>query len=362
MTTALKHTTAIGSLPHHNVDAALAFSFHFEIPFLPQIPIRNSWEFMIAQALEGLPGLEIDEDGAVTIRSEIWESRTHALKLKLRHAFSVDTGYHEALESFEPSPATSSSWQPFLWELSERNIKVAKIQIAGPLTAQWAIRLKDGSSLDRHPDLTSQIYELVLAKSLAMSTRLKAQGVKPILFLDEPALYCLDLKDPKHVIAFRELQFLIQTLRKNQVQVGIHCCSNTDWSALLSLDLDILSLDVQLSLPGILAGKNLIALKTFIARGGKLSLGVIPTQKEGAEGIHALKADGLFQDMLSTLKLGFGSDLDSLREIDRILSASFLTPACGLALQNVADAELTLGLLQDFNRITQNHLAARNND
>lgn len=36
-------TTAIGSLPHHNVDAALAFSFQLGIPFLPQIPIRNSW-------------------------------------------------------------------------------------------------------------------------------------------------------------------------------------------------------------------------------------------------------------------------------------------------------------------------------
>ena len=33
-------------------DAALAFSFSMDVPFLPQIPIRNPWEYMIAQALE----------------------------------------------------------------------------------------------------------------------------------------------------------------------------------------------------------------------------------------------------------------------------------------------------------------------
>src|SRR4051794_21067651 len=60
-------TTGIGSLPHHNVDAALAYSLRFGIPFLPQIPMRNAWEFMIAQALEDLPGLRVDDDGTATL-------------------------------------------------------------------------------------------------------------------------------------------------------------------------------------------------------------------------------------------------------------------------------------------------------
>src|SRR5215210_6594470 len=72
-------TTAIGSLPHHNIDSALAFSFQASIPFLPQIPIRNPWEFMIAQALDGMPGLQVDEDGAVSLNYDIWNSRAHSL-------------------------------------------------------------------------------------------------------------------------------------------------------------------------------------------------------------------------------------------------------------------------------------------
>ena len=55
--TLARRTTGIGSLPHHNIDTALEYSFQFGLPFLPQIPIRSPWELMITQALEGLPGL-----------------------------------------------------------------------------------------------------------------------------------------------------------------------------------------------------------------------------------------------------------------------------------------------------------------
>ena len=74
-------TTGIGSLPHHNADAALEHSFRMGIPFLPQIPIRNPWEFMIAQTLEGLPGLQADADGSVTLNTDIWLSRASAFLL-----------------------------------------------------------------------------------------------------------------------------------------------------------------------------------------------------------------------------------------------------------------------------------------
>src|SRR3954470_6485194 len=108
-------TTGIGSLPHHNRDTALEFSFKFGIPFLPQIPIRNSWEFMIAQAIEGLPGLQIEEEGVVSLNKDIWDRQSHLLAQRLEKAFR-----EEDFEAFEPSAATSSCWQPFLWELQER--------------------------------------------------------------------------------------------------------------------------------------------------------------------------------------------------------------------------------------------------
>src|SRR4051812_27742352 len=83
-------TTGIGSLPHHNVDAALDFSFRHGIPFLPQIPIRNPWEYMIAQALEGIPGLLAEKDGLVVLDADLWNARASRFGKLLGDAFAKD--------------------------------------------------------------------------------------------------------------------------------------------------------------------------------------------------------------------------------------------------------------------------------
>src|SRR3954463_13036566 len=96
------NTTCIGSLPHHNVDAALEFSFRTGIPFLPQIPVRNPWEYMLPQALEGMPGLQTESGGGVAINAEIWRSRKADFESRIGAAF--DQG-GAALEAFEPGPS-----------------------------------------------------------------------------------------------------------------------------------------------------------------------------------------------------------------------------------------------------------------
>src|SRR5689334_4029468 len=80
-------TTGIGSLPHHNVDSAIEFAFRFGLPFLPQIPIRHPGEFMLPQALDGLPGMSFDADGFVTVDLIAWESGAHAFGATLDAAF-----------------------------------------------------------------------------------------------------------------------------------------------------------------------------------------------------------------------------------------------------------------------------------
>ncbi|MGK5090085.1 hypothetical protein WDW86_21245 [Bdellovibrionota bacterium FG-2] len=332
-------TTGIGSLPHHNIDAALAFSFKMGIPFLPQIPIRNPWEFMIAQALEGLPGLQVDRDGSITLNPDIWNAHAHALEGRLNKALT-DDGF---LETFEPSSATSSSWQPFLWELEEQASafpqRLAKIQIAGPLTSQWALRFTDGTPADREPALTTQIFRLILARALAMSKRLQKIGYKPILFLDEPGLYGYSMTNPKHLLGLQELRVLIQTLQKQGVVVGVHCCGNTEWNALLELPLDILSIDAKLSLQSLLQARA--SLDQFLDRKGLLSLGVVPTARSSL--LHSLTAEQLFLELLASLKTTYQ---DRPARIQEILKSSLYTPACGLALHSGADCEHILRILR----------------
>lgn len=332
----LPATTGIGSLPHHNIDAALAFSFRTEIPFLPQIPIRNPWEFMIAQALEGIPGLEMDRDGVAQLNVGVWAGRTKAFNERLLHAFTT-TGDPEAFSGFEPSAAASSSWQPFLWELQERKSRFAKIQLAGPLTSQWALRLSDGTNTDKHPDIGAQIFRLVLARSLAMSRRLQTEKIQPILFFDEPGLYGLSPSNPRHVLGMQELKLTIQMLRKEGVIVGLHCCSNTHWKWILSLGLDVISIDTTLSLASLLDEEK--DLDAYLADGGRLSLGVVPTTREPSR-TQGLKAEELY----AAVKTALGSRVS-------ILQNAFLTPACGLALHSPSEAEHILETLLAFRRL-----------
>jgi hypothetical protein len=327
MTTIAERTTGIGSLPHHNVDAALDCAFRTGIPFLPQIPIRNPWEFMIAQALEGLPGLQADSNGTARLNVDIWLSRASDFGVRLDSALARAPGV--LIPEFEPNPSTSSCWQPFVWELAERGAKKAKIQIAGPITAQGALLLSDPDARDQHPELERQIFRLVLARALAMSRRLLANGIQPLLFIDEPGLYGLTPAQPRHMVALQELKLVIQALRKEGVQVGLHCCSNTAWEAILKLPLDYLSIDAGLSLESVLSHPS--EFESFL-KTGRLALGVVPAESPRLP----------FQGMGSTLS-SFPAE-----KTRQILEAALYTPACGLALHSVEDAEATLATLLSY--------------
>lgn len=321
-----------------------------DVPFLPQIPIRNPWEYMIAQGLEGLPGLEADHEGNVSLNVPLWESRTAAFRDQLESAFET-MAEPQSFERFELHPSVSSSWQAFLFELEERGIKRAKIQIVGPMTAQWALRLKDsaGQSIDTVPGLSSQIYRLVLARAIAMVRRLKSLGIEPLIYLDEPGLYGLSLANPKHLLGISELKIMLQTLKQEGAITGIHCCSNTNWDVLLgfaSSGLNILSIDTALSLESLLSEGRSQKVAAFLENGGRLSLGVIPTARSSA--LRSLKCETLFEDLVATLIQAWPNEP---KRVQTILSTSIYTPACGLAFHSVDDAELVLDALSEFRKL-----------
>ena len=314
-------TTAIGSLPHHNVDSALEYAFRFNIPFLPQIPLRSPWEYMIPQALEGFPGFLLTSSALPRIDLSIWSSKASKLQSQLDQ-FLKD---HSQSEFFEPSPLSSACWKPFLFELSERKSVIAKVQIAGPFTVLGTLQSHEDSSplylhLAKHPDLSKQIFEFILARSIAMIEKIKELGAQPILFLDEPALFQLYSNRPRDQITFLELTAFIQALKQRGAWVGLHCCSDAEWGKLLSLPLDFLSIDTQLSSASLF--KHSEALKSYEDRGGALYLGIIPTNQ------NIQIADLVLDDLLNNTR-----------------PAALITPACGLVMRSIEETEILFELL-----------------
>lgn len=299
-------TTGIGSLPFPYVDQALMHSMEYTIPFFPQLPMRDPREFALPQALDGFPGASLKAGGLVTI----------------------DEGSAEAVtKELLPSPQSAAAFRAFLLELEERKPKRAKLQLAGPITLLWATNVgaKTGA----------EVTKFLIARAHAMLSAVKERGVEPILFFDEPALFSIR--------SAAELAPLAQARRDlKDFQIGLHCCSNTRWADVLALGFDVLSIDSALSLPDVLEAYKGAKHKPV------LSLGVIPTNRMGTHFFPAEQGQAWAQQTAQSIVAEFKKhDLSQP-------AALWLTPACGLGLQNVQNAQATRELLELVSKAIQN--------
>ena len=323
-------TTGVGSLPHTQQELALQKALAVDIPYLPQLPRHSAAEYMIPQALDGLPGLRYDADGTATVNAAVWARDGEAFNRRLDDALSGD------VSAFAPSPLSQSAWQPFLWEIEHRGKVFAKAQLAGPTTLRWLVTLDDGRRVHAEPSLDRAIYRLVLARATAMARKMRECGATPILSFDEPGLYALDVKDPQHMVYLQELRLLASALRQAGALTALHCCSNTAWGALLGLGFDYLSLDVRLSLGSLLRAK--LELQSFAKAGGRLMLGIVPTNADAPYDL---------EDLVATTAA-------SLSGLAMPLSECILTPACGLAMRSIPE---TSAIFEDL-RAAQRSLRA----
>jgi hypothetical protein len=292
------------------------------VPFLPELPALNPGEFMMASALEGFPGLDFDAQGLCTVDRRVWEAEGPAFGKRLEAALASGE-----LSSFEPSPSARRAWRPFVFEVQTRRLALAKAQLAGPATVRWGTQLSSGGPLTEDSELDGQVLRLLMARCLAMVKALRATGATPLFYLDEPGLYALDTSDGRHLLMLQELRLLVVALQREGALVGLHCCGNTAWEALLELGLDLLSFDVRLSLDALLDVPG--PLEAFLAGGGALSLGIVPTD---------FGEEASVTEVVATAKDSLASVLGAERA--RVaLQRSVLTPACGLALRTVLDAE-----------------------
>jgi hypothetical protein len=328
-------TTAIGSLPHTQGELGLQLALQLDVPFLPEFPQANPGEFMMASALEGLPGLSFDAQGMCTVDRRAFAADAGAFGVRLDAALASGN-----VSSFEPSPSARWAWLPFLWEVRNRKLALAKAQLAGPATVRWGTQLSTGGAVVDDAAVDKQVFRLLLARCLSMVKALRAAGATPLFYLDEPGLYALDTTDGRHLLMLQELRLLVVALQREGALVGLHCCGNTRWEALLTLGLDLLSFDVRLSLDALLDVPG--PLEAFLAGGGALSLGIVPTN---------LGEEADVAELASAAETSLESLLGQTRA-KAVLQRSVLTPACGLALRSVVDAERTMEEL----RVAQSEL------
>lgn len=326
--------TGIGSLPHTQSELALQMALQADLPYLPQLPIGRPAEFMVPQALEGLPGLACDTEGLCAVELSTW--RAHQARFGAELEAALTSGQ---LERFEPSPESCREFRPFVFEVAERKLALVKAQLAGPCTVRWVTRTSEGDSADSVAALDAQIFQLVLARALAMVKALRRAGATPLFFIDEPGLYALEPREPRHLLALQELKVLVSALQREGALVGLHCCSNTHWDKLMTLGLDVLSLDVRLSLDAVLEERE--ALAAFLDSGATLALGIIPTN---------LQSQYVVSELVDAVDASLRSAISPAR-FQQLRRHLLLSPACGLAMRTVQDAERAQEELREAQRL-----------
>jgi hypothetical protein len=300
-------TTGIGSFPHK--DEKKVFRLILEnfpqVPFWPQLPKRSFLESMVVQYSEGFPSLRWNEK-----EQRVWVDTSHGFDKEIEKFYQRLE--RDELEPFQITEDFAKGLR-ILNDLSSedhrKKIKYIKGQITGPITFGLALADQELKPIFYDSSLREILVNHLSSKARWMEKKFKDlfPGTPTILFFDEPSLSSFgsafsSLNREEVIHSLNECFDAVKGLK------GIHCCGNTDWSVLLSTNLDILSFDAY----GYLETLSLYPkeLKAFLERGGILAWGIVPTSeaiiKEDAkslighfkEGVEALSKKGIDRTLL----------------------------------------------------------------
>lgn len=379
--------TGIGSLPHRDPVRAVELVLRNfpEIPFWPQLPRRDDRESMYAMYSEGLPGIVLAPEGRVYVdtRRDLVSGVEQIFKRALEGdqppkrdqaleagqtpgdnqtvengrtpegdfgEFAISPDYAAGLLAFEqavldaaasalPSSIFSGTGTPI-----GGGLVAVKGQVTGPISFGFQVTDENRRPLFYHELMSEAVVQLLKLKAGWQEERLKrlagARAIKTITFIDEPYLSSygsafMSLNREDVVRALGEVMSGLSGLK------GVHCCGNTEWELLLETPLDILSFDAfnYAENLALYAGP----IKDFLARGGVLAWGIVPTI---AQDLETQTVDGLVERLEAGMRRLAGKGVP----FDDLLASALVTPACGLGTQDESTAEKALALTVGVSR------------
>ena len=336
--------TGIGSFPHKDEKEAFRLIFdHFPgIPFWPQLPKRSFFEGMVVQYSEGFPSLKKDEK-----EQRVWVDTSQGFDSEVERFYEcLEKGDLEPFRITEDYARGIRILKDLGSEEHREEAKYVKGQIIGPIT--FGLSLTDQ---ERRPVFYDSTLREILVRHLSSKARWmerRFNDVLPnqetILFYDEPALSSFGsafsgLNREEVILSLNECLGAINGLK------GVHCCGNTDWSLLLSTDIDILSFDAFGYLETVFLFPR--ELSAFLEQGGILAWGIVPA----SEDIRTEDA----QRLVKRVRKGF-ADLSGKGIDPALLKRAIITPSCGTASLPIPLAERICQVTAEVSRRLQENL------
>ncbi|OQZ01935.1 MAG: hypothetical protein B6D34_12445 [Candidatus Brocadia sp. UTAMX1] len=341
MTTVFKgnfSATAIGSLPHIDVEAACELMFKSlpEIPCWPQLPKLNVNEDMCIQYTEGLPCITIAADGK-TVSIDVSQDTSDAL-----------AGFYDAYLKNDPdlfriSPECSAGFYVMLDRLnksSQKPLRALKGQVVGPITLAGSLKLSSGITALYSEEFFDVIIKLMSMKAYWQFTKLSRYGLPVIIFADEPYLTSfgsafMNISRERAISALNEIY---ESVQAHGGLTGTHCCGNTDWAMLMDSKVDIISFDAYEFMDKFLMYWR--EIQAFLKRGGYLAWGIIPTSPK--------VMNVSLNDLVKKLEEGIQFLVDKGFSRAFIKERSIITPSCGTGTLTIEEAERVMALTYEL--------------
>ena len=257
------NTTAMGIMPHTDVEKALELALSLDIPFWPQLPKISFYEDMYAQASQNFPGITIDlENEKLSFNTARFEQELRDYSQEMEH-----TG------TFALSQEYSAVYHEFL-NKDLQGYHAIRGQLIGPVSFGFNVMDEDRKPIIYNDEARTILFDFIQKKVNVQYHELGEKNPNAFVWLDEPGLgYVFSgLSGYNDRQAKEEYWSFLQGLEGPK---GLHLCANVNLPYLLELGVEILSFDAyQIEF---MPREYASAVAEFLKRGGIISWGIVPT-------------------------------------------------------------------------------------
>jgi len=293
-------TTAMGIMPHKDVDKALDLALGLDIPFWPQLPHVSLYEDMYVQTSQNFPGIEINFDkGRLSFHTAKFQESLEDYFTKM-----------EQTETYALTPEYSVVFQKFLSKNLER-YKAIRGQITGPVSFGFKVLDENLKPIIYNDEVKSMLFDFIQKKVNLQYQELKAKNQNAFVWVDEPGLgYVFSgLSGYNDQQAKEDYYQFIQGIEGPK---GMHLCAEVNLPYLLELGVEILSFDAfQI---GFMPKEYTLSVAEFIKKGGVISWGIVPTEFKTLEAQTPEKLASLLSDYWEVVSKNTDLSLDQIAE------------------------------------------------
>ncbi|MGD0916337.1 MAG: hypothetical protein ABSB22_07760 [Thermodesulfobacteriota bacterium] len=257
-------TTAMGIMPHSDVEQALELALGLDIPFWPQLPNVSLYEDMYVQTSEHFPGIAIDfEKGKLVFTTARFQEELEDYFIKMEHpeTYALTTEYSKVFKRF-----LSKDLQGY---------KAIRGQITGPVSFGFKVLDENFKPIIYNEEAKTILFDFIQKKVNIQYQELKAKNQNAFVWVDEPGLgYVFSgLSGYNDQQAKEDYLNFVQGLEGPK---GLHLCADVNLPYLLELGIEILSFDAfQI---GFMPKEYARSVAEFIKKGGVISWGIVPTE------------------------------------------------------------------------------------